>query len=451
MRHLRSPQFTLHQVFVILKRRKKFLILPPILVTAICILGAIYLPRKYESSTTIWVQKDEILNPLVSFTMAVQMASEDRLQTFEEIVYSRSTIEALLDSLQEQTPRGNAAAWDELVDKTKASIRTDKNGTNSFTIRFVDSDPVRAKKAVELLAELFIDTRLKAEFSRNDYTVKFFEGKLREYEGEYDRSQQSLLSLLRQRSEQMPGGGTSLTTQFETVSDKIKQNDESIRMYQRALENLSLFPSGLKTDEGRLILAELANSDVPFHAELRSLMISYDSVSTRYTPQFPEVLKYENQIVALLDRMRVALRSQISLLTDRQSDLQTSRAEMIRTITESSVSKQVDQETESNFTFYRQLYSEMRVKLEQARIAQELGKNAENAFIIIDPARVPLTPTKPNRKLIILGGFAMGIFLGFLSAIAAELLDTTIRSPKEIEQYRKPIVALLPDVRLHNS
>ena len=443
---MRSPQFTLQQVLGILKRRKRYLILPPIIVTIICVVGAMYLPRKYESSTTIWVQKDEILNPLVSFTMAVQMASEDRLQTFEEIIYSRSTIETLLDSLQMRLPRSNTAAWDELVDRTKSSIHTDRNGTNSFTIRFVDSDPVRAKRAVEVLADLFIDTRLQAEYRRNEYTVKFFEGKLHEYEGEYDESQQSLLNLLRQRSEQMPGGGSSLTSRFDVINDKIKDNDEELRICQRALDNLALFPAAFKTDNGRMALAELANSDIPYHTELRALMASYDSVSTRYTPQFPEVVKYENQIDVLLDRMRVAVRSQITLLNDRQSDLRTSRAEMIRNITESSVSKQADQETESNFSFYRQLYNEMRVKLEQARIAQELGKNAENAFIIIDPARVPLTPTKPNRKLIILGGFAMGIFLGFLSAIAAELLDSTIRSPKEIELYRKPIIALLPNI-----
>ena len=70
---MRSPQFTLHQIFAVLKRRRNFLFLPPVLVTTICVVGAIYLPRRYESSTTIWVQKDEILNPLVSFTMAVQI------------------------------------------------------------------------------------------------------------------------------------------------------------------------------------------------------------------------------------------------------------------------------------------------------------------------------------------------------------------------------------------
>jgi capsular polysaccharide biosynthesis protein len=38
-----------------------------------------------------------------------------------------------------------------------------------------------------------------------------------------------------------------------------------------------------------------------------------------------------------------------------------------------------------------------------------------------------------------------GLMLGLLAAAAAELLDTTIRSPREIESYKKPIIALIPE------
>jgi polysaccharide biosynthesis transport protein len=65
--------------------------------------------------------------------------------------------------------------------------------------------------------------------------------------------------------------------------------------------------------------------------------------------------------------------------------------------------------------------------------------------VIIDPARVPAKPTKPNRALIVGGGVGVGLLLGLVAAIAAELLDSTIRSPREIEVFRKPIIGLLPE------
>jgi polysaccharide biosynthesis transport protein len=155
--------------------------------------------------------------------------------------------------------------------------------------------------------------------------------------------------------------------------------------------------------------------------------------------------KSENKILELLERTRVVLQSELSMLTSRLDELQKTRTDVVREMTESSISQKVDQETESDYSFYQQLYSDMRVKLEQARIARELGRNAENAFIIIDPARIPTKPTKPNRTLVVGGGMAAGMLLGILLAAAAELLDTTIRSPQEIDVYQKPIIALLPE------
>lgn len=175
------------------------------------------------------------------------------------------------------------------------------------------------------------------------------------------------------------------------------------------------------------------------------LTSGYDSVTVRYTPKHPEVGKIESRILELLERTRVMLQSEMSILTARMSDLQKTRAELVQVITESSISQTVDKETESNYSFYQQLFNDMRVKLEQARIARELGRNAQNAFIIIDPARVPTSPTKPKRSLIVAGGMIAGLILGLLAAAAAELLDTTIRSPREIEVYHKPIIALIPE------
>ena len=74
-------------------------IIPVLTVTVLCVIGAFILPNRYESSTTILVQRDEILNPLISYEIAVAMASDDRLRTFNEIIYSRTNIQRLIDSL----------------------------------------------------------------------------------------------------------------------------------------------------------------------------------------------------------------------------------------------------------------------------------------------------------------------------------------------------------------
>jgi capsular polysaccharide biosynthesis protein len=51
--------------------------------------------------------------------------------------------------------------------------------------------------------------------------------------------------------------------------------------------------------------------------------------------------------------------------------------------------------------------------------------------------------------MIMAGGMGFGLLLGILLAVITELFDTTMRSPRYVESYKKPIIALLPDTRRH--
>src|SRR2546426_1581107 len=70
--HPVSPaQFSSHDITNLLVRRKKLIKVSFSVVFLLSTLCAFILPRKYESSITILVQRDETLNPLVSYEMAV--------------------------------------------------------------------------------------------------------------------------------------------------------------------------------------------------------------------------------------------------------------------------------------------------------------------------------------------------------------------------------------------
>jgi len=438
-------QFTITDIKRVIRQRKWLIIVPIVIVTIISVLGAYLLPRKYESATTIWVQRDEILNPLVSYTIAVQMASGDRLETFSEIVYSRRTIEAVIDSLGLGEGLDTGIEWDELIEKIRRDTRTTRKSMNAFSISYTDTDPVRAQRMVSILANLFIEIRLRGESRRNELTVKFFETKLQEYQEKFEETQKQVLTLVRERMRERPTGSSGLYSRLESIDREITASLQRVKEYNRVDAKLGLFPDAFRTDQGKAALAELQSSDVPYAQELRSVLSRYTEVSLRYTPQYPEVGKIEFEIQELLRRIGVAVQSEITVQTARVQQLQKDRSEIVQELVSTSVDQRVDIDKESYYKLYRQLYEDMKVKLEQAKTAQELGRNAESSFIIIDPARVPAKPSKPNRKLIIGGGFGLGLILGIVSALAAELLDTRVRTPRDIEVYHLPVIALLPE------
>lgn len=443
---MHTSQFSIRDLRHFISRRKKYLIIPPIVVTALCVVGAYMLPKRFESTTTIWVQPDEILNPLVNYQMAVQLASSDRLETFIEIIYSRKTIETVIDSVGMGNGVEGGIPWDNLIEHIRQNIKTARKGSDSFTISYLDTDPVRAQKMVSFLARTFIETRIKGEARRNELTVEFFERKLREYEEKFETTQHDMVTLLLQRMRERPTGSGGLYNRLDDLDKQIQRYNDKQKTDQRAVAQLAEFPDGFRTDEGKQALAELRHTDLPYAEELRTALQQYDDVSSRYTPLFPEVGKAENQIQDILRKMRVAVESELTGLSAQISELKASRQQTIDELMKYSVDQQEDLSKKSNYNLYQRLYEDMKTKLEQAKITQELGKNAENSFIIIDPARVPAKPSKPNQPLIIAGGGLFSIMLGIAAGLVAEYMDTRMRSLADLEAFHIPVIALLPDL-----
>lgn len=73
------------------------------------------------------------------------------------------------------------------------------------------------------------------------------------------------------------------------------------------------------------------------------------------------------------------------------------------------------------------------------------GNNAR----VVDRARLPRTPVKPNKLLYRLGGLVLGLTLGLAFAFLLEMLDQTIRTQEHVEQMLNvPFLALIPFSRI---
>ena len=65
---------------------------------------------------------------------------------------------------------------------------------------------------------------------------------------------------------------------------------------------------------------------------------------------------------------------------------------------------------------------------------------------ILDVARVPLTPSGPNRLLFMAIGVVLGGMLGVFTVFVIEFLDRTIKKPKDIENKLKlRVIGVVPD------
>lgn len=440
---MKQAQLTFRELFAIYRRRRKYLFVPAAIVTAVSVLGAIFISSKYESTTTILVQRDEILNPLISYQMAVSMASEDRLKTFNEILYSHTTMKKLYDSLYRKANDREVKDENAIFEALRSNVTTERRGSDSFRISYVSTDPVIAQAAVKLLAEDFIQTTLRVEGQRNDQAVTFFQEKLNELKDKYEASQGKVVTALKSRVNFMPQDGKDLYLQLEAVEKQIADFDARITLYKEKLQDLKSFPAAMETESGRQTLYEMQRSPIPFADDLKLQLQKYDDITRKYKGKYPEVLRVEGQLADLLVRIQKAIETEIRKQEPTRWELEKKRAQLVDDLRESSVTQKTDQDFEADYGIYKKLYDEMKVKLEQAMTTRDLGRTASNQFIIIDPPLVPTRPTKPNRPLLVLGGLFLGFFFGIVSVVLKEMLDTTIRSPRDIEVYQKPVIAFI--------
>jgi hypothetical protein len=75
-------------------------------------------------------------------------------------------------------------------------------------------------------------------------------------------------------------------------------------------------------------------------------------------------------------------------------------------------------------------------------------KQKGEQFRILDQAKIPQKPYKPDIQRILLMSIALGFGLGFALAYLRETLDTSFRRPEDIETALNiPVIASLPFTR----
>ena len=94
-------------------------------------------------------------------------------------------------------------------------------------------------------------------------------------------------------------------------------------------------------------------------------------------------------------------------------------------------------------------YREIMAKLTEAKQGELLEKTqAGERFTVIDSPQIPERPVKPNRPVIALIGFILGLGVGVGMAAIAESMDTTIRVPKDIKKVTGiPVLATIANVK----
>src|SRR6476646_9921819 len=140
------------------------------------------IPEKYEASARVYVDTESLLRPLLA-GLAIQPNLDQQVALMSRTLISRPNVEKLIrmSDLDLQT-RTNAERED-LVDAITKSIRLEGNvAQNLYVISYRDSNPTQARKVVQSLLTIFVESSLGDKRQDTQAAVKFLDDQIKGYE-----------------------------------------------------------------------------------------------------------------------------------------------------------------------------------------------------------------------------------------------------------------------------
>ncbi len=476
--------YTPDEVLRIAKKRIWFVIVPFALVAAGTAVVSKMLPDMYMAETTILTVPQRIPEDYVKSTITMRI--EDRMQTIKQQLYSRTLLEATIKEFNLYPDLRRAGTpMEDIVGKMRGELKTEVYKGEAFRIWYVGYDPSTVMKVVERLTSTFIGQSFKDRSAIAESTNQFLEQaaldarrrlleqekKLEGYNqlhsGELPTQQPANMQAVLNLQVQI----RSVLTQIETAQDRRQNLERDLSDTQMMME---LFPpppppttggAALGTATQRLAAkrADLANAHAKKytdeHPEVRTIrrdiaelekLVEAEALQQTVTPTKPIPIT-PGQFVQ--QKQIEGKQLQIQAYTKQIADLQTEERRLRQLA--GTYQYRVDMaparaselvELTRDYGTVQGLYSSLLSKMEESKLAAEVEqRQIGEQFKLLDPARLPEKPFKPNRQLINLGGAVVGFGLGILLVTLLEWRDSSFRTDDEVSSVLTlPVLAVVP-------
>jgi len=456
-------------------RRRWWIIIPFLLTILIGTGVSLKMPKVYRASTLILVQRQRVPSSYVQEIVSID--PEDRIRTITQQITSRTNLEKVIKEFNLYNEPGRHMFMEDKILSLRKRINVDvsgggRRGANAFEIFFTGKYPEQTAKVANALTSYFITENLKLREDQAIGTSEFLTDEL-------ETIRKSLLEKeegLKRYRERYMGG---LPEQLETNLRILERNQEQIVTNQenlREAENRKLLiqqqiSEAAKIRRARAVTAE-AEGEVAQPTSLDQLKTQLASLEARYTQRHPDIIRLKERISDLGSKQKSDLdegqevpedrgitQAEINLvnqlreiqlaITNLKAEAAQLHSQMKWYQTQVEDTPKREQELMSLNRDYRNIqetYNSLLSRKLEAEIAVNLERKQKGEqFRILDSAKTPIRPFKPNMQRILLMTVGLGFALGYSLAYLRETMDTSFRRPEDIEEVLQiPIIASLP-------
>ncbi|ODV12157.1 MAG: chain length-determining protein [Rubrivivax sp. SCN 70-15] len=453
------------QVLTILRSMWKFRW--PALVTAwvVALVGVIVvfrIPDQYEASARIYVDTQSILKPLMS-GLTVQPNVEQQINMLSRTLMSRPNIEKLIRMADLDLKADTKLEQEALVERLSKDIQIRNTGRdNLYSLVYRDSDQERAKKVIQSMVSIFVESSLGASRKDTDSAKNFLNDQIKQYEAKLEAAETRMKDFQLRNLDMQSPDGKSAATRVAEISAQLQQAQldlhEAESSRDAAKKQLAELNGQSKDLLTQSLLQESAISvatpelDARIDAQKRNL----DNLLQRYTDQHPDVIATRQLIKDLeaqkkvevaklrkealaapmpgggaggsmaaqeLSRVLATTEVQVAAMQARVADFS---ARLARARASLKTAPEIEAEAAQlnrDYDITKKNYQDLVARRQSAVMSGELESASGVAdFRLIDPPRVTPKPVAPNRLLLLPIALVAALAAGLAFAFAASQL-----------------------------
>ncbi len=455
----------------ILRRRKRWFILP----FAICLVGGLaltfLLPTKYRSSATI-----AISGGAMSSDLSHPIDRDERIRAFGQQLLALPTLSRV--AREEHLTASTPTEGQLLVLRQRIQISlpepvpgSDPGQVTAYIISYSDSTAERARQVAQRLADVFIDETSKSTQGRAEETSEFLAAQMRTAKDDLDRLDAKLADEKARNMGHLPEQTSTnlqlvstLRQQLDTTSTQLRGEQDRLDMIQRQIAMFTeptndggppSSASATPADRVQDIERQLAEARLKYTEKYPEVQILEDQLArARKDAAAAQQMPMERRMAILLQnpayRQLVADREQTTLhMRDLERTINQINAQIRSYQVRLEQAPMVEQQMSAlqrDYNLAQKQYQDLSDRYNKAVLTENLERKRGNEhFKLLYPATLPDAPYEPNRQRLLLMTIAASVFLGAASAVGREYLDRSVHDVRTLpKEFDVPVLGEIP-------
>lgn len=432
----------LKKLFSLMIEKKKIVLAIVVICTIIATIVAFILPKSYQSTTLVRVKSGGSSSAMAGyaamaagFGIDIGGGSSGSPESYIELMKSREVLNPIIEKVDLTDEEREKMRTEDFFKKYLEITNTKK--TDLINIAAYGKTPEEAQMISQGVADNFLALMTKLNKEDNSSVLKFLDERIKIAKEEMETAENKLQAYQQEHKIYAPD------EQAKAIIANLNNYDTTIAQLQAQSEGDSAKLAGVTSqlEQQNASLLEYNVSDNTNIGNIRESIVNKRvelvGLQQQFTDEHPDVIKAKEELnsleKSLSDEIAKAVNSQsvtlspvqASLLKDKISTevqisvnnasleaLKAKQADAQENIATLSADSVEYMRLERNAKITGQVYTSLVQNYEQTRI-QEAKDSMD--IQIIDAADLPKEdmPAKPNKKLIVVIGFVLGIMFSF--------------------------------------